>query len=228
MLIWSFLLYTLVLYEFYTFFFVVWTDYLFDFAGFTTTQLIAYYTYYEFIEIFVLLFARTRITIRYFPRIITVLNVVYLAYYFTYFYPFSSEALLSLVTASLMVCAGFLLWCECPAQEWNPFAPYTPTERNPRQAYTRVLQSEFSLNTSLISLLTPPAFRSEFDPEERVCIDADDYGNILFDFSLGARDNLEQVELITMEMNAQNLRQGLQPNPDAEAAVANTGNNPPE
>lgn len=189
----------------------IWSQRFFVFGSFTASQLNLYYLYVQMMEMFFMLFVRTRISIRYLPRILTVLNVLFLTYYFAYFYPFCSEALFVLIISSVLTVLAFLRWSECPALEWNPFSPCTPSISNPRQAYIRVLESDFVLSFSLSTLFVSPAFRSEFSPEEQCCIDSENNGGLMFDFSLGQRDRMDQIQMQDFVMNMDDMRQELRP-----------------
>lgn len=149
-----------------------------------------YYPYIELIELVTLIFIRTRMSIAYFPKIITVMNVVYLYYCFTNFYPFASLAAGVLCFSSMAIFFLFLRLFEFQALGWNPFAFHTPGGNNTRQVYTETLRSRFSLGFDLWSVFCPPSFRSEFGPQEQGEIGVE-VEPIQFDFS----DSVGEVQV---------------------------------
>jgi len=163
----AFLYFLLITYMFYGECYAVWAN---MFSGYFSTLSIdsqGYYPYVEFLELSMLVFIRSRISIKYFPKIMTILNVLYLFYCYTGLFPYAFLAILLLSSASLVVFLLFLKYFELPMTEANPFAFHTPSANNPRQAYMHTLHSRFSLGFDLWSIFYIPSFRSEFTPDEQ-------------------------------------------------------------
>jgi len=179
-----------ITYMFYGTCYNTWFDYFYNNRPILRNEGDLYYPYLEMIELLTLIFIRTRISIGYFPKIITILNVLYLYYCFINFYPFSGLASAVLCFISMAIFFLFLKLYELPALEWNPFSFHTPAPNNTRQVYVETLRSRFSLGFDIWSVLFPPAFRSEFEPEEQNEIGIE-VEPIQFDFSDAAQE--EQV-----------------------------------
>jgi hypothetical protein len=143
----------------------------------------SYFTYIGVFEFLNLLFIRTRLSIKFFPRMFTLLNILFLSYHFTYFFPFSQEALTALFLTSFTLFLGFLLISEIPALERNPFGPFTPSTNNPRMAYLPVSIRSFSLGFELWSMFCPGAFRTEFIQREQELLNDENEPILPFDFS---------------------------------------------
>ena len=184
---------------------------MFSFGMFTELQLDNYYLYNQFLEIFVLLFCRTRIAIMYLPKILAILNVCFIVYYQTFFYPFSSEALFLLISLTAFTFVTFLKYIECPALDLNPFAYFTPAVDNPRQAYIPVAKSSYSLGFEVWTLFYPPAVRSEFEAEEQETIN-EALDESMFDFSQGQQraNNVEGGPAENLLPNLRDVRLEMQ------------------
>lgn len=74
-----------------------------------------YFFYVSVMEFLTLLFVRTRSTIKYLPKYITILNICYLYYINQYFYAAMHECLAVLFSFSLFLFIGFLKFYEQPA-----------------------------------------------------------------------------------------------------------------
>ena len=113
-----------------------------------------YFFYTNLIELVTFLFIRTRSSIKYFAKLITILNVTYLMYISSYPYPAQYESLRVLTTTSTLVAFYFIWKFERRALlQWNPFGSYTPSSFNPRCAYHLVLgNSEYSMGFDLMSM----------------------------------------------------------------------------
>lgn len=141
-----------------------------------------YYTYLELMEMLVLVFIRTRISLCYFPKIFTLINVLFLYYHFTNFFPFLGLATNVLFFFAMAIFFLFVRLFELPGLGRNPFSPHTVSEHNPRQAYSAVLRSRYSLGFDLYSLFLPLRLRSDFAPEEQTEVGSE-VEPIQFDFS---------------------------------------------
>ena len=100
----------------------------------------AYFFYMNTIELLSFLFVRTRSSIKYFPKMVTLCNLMFLMYVNSYMYPCQFEALNLLQNSSFWLMALFLNRFEYEAiNSWNPFGTWTPSESNPRCAYHHVI-----------------------------------------------------------------------------------------
>lgn len=68
-----------------------------------------YFGYINFVEFANFLFVRTRISIKYLPKFISILNVVFLFYINSYMYGASTQLLMFVFFASLFAFSFFLL-----------------------------------------------------------------------------------------------------------------------
>ena len=150
-----------------------------------------YYPYLELLELMILIYIRTRISLYYFPKIISIINVIYLYYWFTNFFPFAGLATALLCSLTLVIFLIFIKIFELPTRDWNPFSLHTPSLNNTRQAYIETLRSNFSLGFDIWSLFYAPSFRTEFNSEEQFEISTD-VEPIQFDFS-EMMDNLNGI-----------------------------------
>lgn len=86
-----------------------------------------YFGYINLLEFTCFIFVRTRMSIKYLPKFITVLNVVFMFYINSYMYSASYQYFVFMFTATVYVFCFFLLEYEHKAiHEWNPFDMYTP------------------------------------------------------------------------------------------------------
>eukprot|EP00826_Nyctotherus_ovalis_P043458 TRINITY_DN4580_c0_g4_i2.p3 TRINITY_DN4580_c0_g4~~TRINITY_DN4580_c0_g4_i2.p3 ORF type:complete len:193 (+),score=43.65 TRINITY_DN4580_c0_g4_i2:1060-1638(+) len=185
--------------NFYRLFFDFWSNTFFHFGPYTPIQLTSYHVYNQFLEIFMMLFCRSRLTLLYFPKLITVLNLCFLVYVESHFYPFTNEALSLLYFLTALLSLLFLRHFECPALDRNPFALSTPSPENPRLAYIPVAKSACVLGFELWSSFYPPALRTEFEEEEQREL-SEGMEAAMFDFSLGERGN-EAEEILLPRQN---------------------------
>ncbi len=183
-LVLSYIFFLTITYLFYGACFTVWNQLFFDGRPLAVGDSQNYYPYLEIVELFLLVFVRTRVSIMYFPKVITVLNVLYLFYVYCNFFPFSGLSVGALTCCSMLVFVLFLKYFELPAAQWNPFGPHTPSANNPRQAYIPTPQARFSLGFDLWSLFYAPTLRSGFGPEEQTEVGTE-AEPIQFDFSAG-------------------------------------------
>lgn len=115
-------------------------------------------------ELHSLLFIRTRTSIKYFPKFITMLNIMFLFYLNSYMYGASFELAYFILAASVFALSYFLLEFEHPAMtEWNPFDANTPRFNVPRMGYQLVLDdTNFGTGFSLWHAFMPLAPRQQF------------------------------------------------------------------
>ena len=79
-----------------------------------------YFFYINYTELIFLVFCRTRSSIKYLAKYITLINLIYLYYVNMYIYPAVFEAHSLLNTFTLLFFAYFILRYELPAvNDWN-------------------------------------------------------------------------------------------------------------
>ena len=133
-----------------------------------------YFGYVNMIEFACFLFVRTRISIKYLPKFITILNLVFLFYINSYMYAASIEIFLVLMSTSILVFSFFLLEFEQPAiVDWFPFDVFTPRMQNPRMGYQLVLDdTTFGTGFNLWHMFMPVRSREAFTFYEQARFDS--------------------------------------------------------
>eukprot|EP00826_Nyctotherus_ovalis_P016281 TRINITY_DN14703_c0_g1_i3.p1 TRINITY_DN14703_c0_g1~~TRINITY_DN14703_c0_g1_i3.p1 ORF type:complete len:282 (+),score=54.57 TRINITY_DN14703_c0_g1_i3:736-1581(+) len=162
-----------------------------------------YFYYTQFVEFVLLIFCRTRVSIKYLPKILSFLNLLFLSYIYSYFYPFSNIALFTLTMASIVAICLFLAWVELPALNWGSEDKFKPLANNPRQSYIPVPLMNFSFGFDLWTIFYPPAFRSEFRQSEQTHI-AGQIEMMQYDFSVerAANPDVNQDRLLVPARDA--------------------------
>ena len=95
-----------------------------------------YFAYSNFLEFFIFIFLRTRSSIKYFSKLVTIINVMFLFYINSYMYGAQVQFFQVVYYLTLALCFAFLEFFEVPAiQEWNPFDENTPRYASPRIGY---------------------------------------------------------------------------------------------
>lgn len=108
-----------------------------------------YFAYLNLLEFTWFLLARTRLTLKYYPKIATLLNLTFLIYLNTYDYAASVQYLCFIFGLNTLVLVWFIKECEVPGiQKWNPFDDNTPSWQRPRIGYHHVL-NDTSYGTGL-------------------------------------------------------------------------------
>ncbi len=201
----------------------VWTELFLRTRPYDGDDRFGYFLYLQISELFALVFLRTRISIRYFPRIFTAYNLVYLSYLYTYFFPFTTLALWILVPLTVATGALFLFHMEEPALKWDEYDRYRPAHSNPRQAYIPVPLMNFSFGFDLWTVFYPPAFRSEFSQTEQSHIGTQ-VEMLQYDFSVDRmpNPNANQDELLVQVQPGNN---GQQPAYEMQERNAGNGGN---
>ena len=74
-----------------------------------------YFMYSSLLELIVILFVRTRSSIKHFPKLITAANVTFIVYLNMYMYAAQMQAFFLLVFVTLALTCLFLLMFEIPA-----------------------------------------------------------------------------------------------------------------
>ena len=141
-----------------------WTQLLFPgpFAGHVNDS---YFAYANCLEFFVFIFLRTRSSIKFCAKYLTIINVIFLFYINSYMYAAQFQFFVMLIVLSLVICALFLEYFEIPAiQDWNPFDTNTPRYASPRIGYQHVLaDSNFGLGFDIWQSFIPLRPRTEFN-----------------------------------------------------------------
>ena len=95
-----------------------------------------YFGYVNLIEFVTFIFIRTRSSIKFFPKMITILNITFLVYINSYPYAAMYQYLAVLQFTSLAIFFYFIKEFEQPAMmHWNPFDIFTPRIQAPRIGY---------------------------------------------------------------------------------------------
>lgn len=135
-----------------------------------------------FTELSLMIFCRTRITIKYLPKLLTVFNGLYIFYMYSYFFIPLNSALYLLISVSILTLIIFLVLFEQPALSWDDNDKFKPNNNNPRQGYMLVPLMNFSFGFDLWTIFYPPAFRTEFRENEQTHI-ATNIEMLQYDFS---------------------------------------------
>ena len=95
-----------------------------------------YWFFENVIEFFLFLFIRTRSSIKFYAKFITIINVSFLFYINSYMYAAQYAYFNMLMWLCITISFAFLEYFEIPAiQDWNPFAENTPRFTSPRIGY---------------------------------------------------------------------------------------------
>ena len=129
----------------------------------------AYFFYINTIELLSFLFIRTRSSLKYLPKYLTIGNIMFLMYLNSYMYPAQFEALSLLQNFSLYLFMYFLNNFECEAiNNWNPFGHWTPSEQNPRCGYHHmILSSHYNIGFDIFTMAYPLRFREFFSAQSQ-------------------------------------------------------------
>lgn len=141
----------------------LWTSLTFGetYSGIINDQ---YFFYVNYTELLFLLFCRSRSSIKYVGKYITVLNIIYLYYVNMYIYPPVYEAQSVLAYSTLFFLTFFTSRYEYFAvNKWNQCGSYTPSESNPRCGYHHILIGpEYNYGWDMMSLFYPLRFEETF------------------------------------------------------------------
>ena len=135
------------------------------FNTFRSRMIYFLYLYYVYcVEIDCFHHVRTRSSIKYFPKYIFLLNVMFLMYVNSHMYGAQFEALTILFTFSNYLMYWFLRNYEYESiNNWNPYGTHTPSENNPRCGYHHVFASpEYATGFDIFSIAFPLHFRETF------------------------------------------------------------------
>lgn len=126
-----------------------------------------YFFYFNLLEFGSLFFIRTRSSIKYLPKYLMIINVVYIFYLNSYAYSAQYEAFWLVSYLSTFLFCYFLEHFEHPAVAgvWNPFGTWSPSYTNPRCAYLYVDERDFMLGFDIFTIFRPLHFREHFSLE---------------------------------------------------------------
>ena len=141
----------------------IWTSWVFN-VNISLALNDAYFFYISTVELMCFLFVRTRSSIKYLPKLLTIANISFLMYVNSYMFACQYEALGLLQNISMFLMVYFINNYEYEAiNNWNPFGSWTPSEINPRCAYHHVLlSSQYSIGFDIFSMAFPVRFREAF------------------------------------------------------------------
>jgi hypothetical protein len=128
-----------------------------------------YFGYINLVEFVSFIFIRTRMSIKYYPKFITLLNLMFLFYINSYMYAASNQFFAFLFCATLFFTFYFLEAFEYPAMmDWSPFGTYTPRMQSPRIGYQLVLNdTNFGTGFNIWQAFMPLHSRGSFTQEEQ-------------------------------------------------------------
>lgn len=161
----------MVYYLMYMACYTMWTFMAFN-STFSNQLNDAYFFYINTIELLTFIFIRTRLSLKYFPKFITIANLSFLMYINSHMYPAQFEALNVLFNFTFFIFFVFLFIEQDAINNWNPFGQWTPSENNPRCGYHHViLSSEYSIGFDIFSMTMPLRFRETFPAQSQSSFD---------------------------------------------------------
>jgi len=87
-----------------------------------------YFFYSNLAEFNYFLFIRTRLSLKYYPKVVTLMNLVFFVYINTYLYSAQLQLMRLLLWSNILLLITVLIEFELPAIiEWSPFDPNTPS-----------------------------------------------------------------------------------------------------
>jgi hypothetical protein len=99
----------------------VWVRLMFP-ASFASNLNDLYFFYSNLLEFNFFIFIRTRLSLKYYPKVVTLLNLVFFVYLNSYMYSAQLQIYRLLLSTNILVFITVLLEFEVPAvREWNPF-----------------------------------------------------------------------------------------------------------
>lgn len=144
-----------------------------------------YFFYINLLEFATLFLVRTRSSIKYLPKFVTILNIIFIMYINSYMYPAQYELMSVVNNITITLFAYFLKYYEIPAVagDWNPFGTYTPSFNNPRAGYHFVSNDSFMLGFDIFTMFQSLRFRERFTLDEQRTYDLVSQQEILgYDF----------------------------------------------
>jgi hypothetical protein len=108
-----------------------------------------------------LFFIRTRSSIKYLPKFLTLLNMTFIFYLNSYIYSAQYELFAFVYHFSAALFLYFMINYEVPVASgvWNTFGSYTPSFNNPRAGYHIVSSDSFMMGFDIISMFSTLRFR---------------------------------------------------------------------
>lgn len=95
-----------------------------------------YFFLSNFIEFTYFIFIRTRLSLKYYPKVVTLINLVFFVYINSYMYSAQLQMVKLLIWLNVLLLITVILEFEMPAlKDWNPFDPNTPSAQRPRIGY---------------------------------------------------------------------------------------------
>lgn len=95
-----------------------------------------YFFYSNIVEFTYFIFIRTRLSLKYYPKVVTLMNTFFLVYINSYLYSAQLQVYRLLFWSNVLLFITVIKEFEVPAmQEWNPFDLNTPTSQRPRIGY---------------------------------------------------------------------------------------------
>ena len=213
-LITAFILFPLTIYFLYGGFYDLWDEIFLPHSPKSSGFCRSYLSYVGMMEFLNFMFIRSRISIKFWPKLLTFGNVLTLCYVYSYFYGFVDQALLCLVIFSFTIFLIFLRLVEIPALEGDPLGDYTPTMGNPRMGYIPIMMAQVGAISDVWTSFFVINFRSEFHREEQVVI-REGVNPIQMNFSVRE----EEVALVGEGREMEGLPEGVRV-PDSPRARA--------
>lgn len=128
-----------------------------------------YFAYSNFLEFFVFIFIRTRSSIKFYAKFISIINVMFLFYINSYMYSAQTAFMSMLFFLTVAISFAFLEMFEVPSiQDWNPFHESTPRFTAPRIGYQHVMSdSNFGTGFDIWQVFMPLRSRDHFTVYEQ-------------------------------------------------------------
>jgi hypothetical protein len=128
-----------------------------------------YFAYLNLMELAWLIFGRTRLTLKYYPKLTTLYNLLFLVYFNSYSYAASAQLLMTIICLDVATVLWFLKNCELPGMKtWNPFDLNTPSPQRPRIGHHTVLNdTNYGTGMYFWTAMMPLRAREYFTRRER-------------------------------------------------------------
>ena len=120
-----------------------------------------------YMEMLSILLLRTRISIKYSPKLIGFVNLVYLTYLDVYTVPAALESSLGIIFLNIAILCHFARFHELTAVNMAASNQFIPSYINPRLAYIPIEVGTFHLMPPIWSLVYPPSFLQSFSSDDR-------------------------------------------------------------
>jgi hypothetical protein len=131
-----------------------------------------FYGFVILLEFAVMLFARTRTTLKFFPLFSMNLIGMFLFYVLETPYGFYKTALMEAILAVSALFLYFMMHFEIPGLSWNPSYHYTPSVEKPRTLFFPIFSLSWYHDLPQLWTMFYPLFgRSHFTPAELSMVD---------------------------------------------------------